>query len=59
MISAVEFEKRMVSASILSIIIGKFCYRKKLCPVILFEIDEGSKINFYYIILLFDFTVRL
>ena len=59
MISALKFKKHVANASIFGIIIGKFCYKKKLCLVILFEIDENSKIGFYCIILPLNLTVRL
>ena len=59
MISAIELEKRVTSASIFGIIIDKFRYRKKPCPVILYEINKSSKIGFYYTILSFNLTIRL
>ena len=54
-----KFEKRVVGASILGIIISKFNYRKKPCLVILFEIDKNSKVGFHYTILPFGLTVHL
>ena len=59
MIFAVKLKRRMTSASILSIMIGKFCYRKKPYLVILFEIDKSLKINFYHTVLLFSLTIHL
>ena len=59
MISTIEFKKHVIGASILGIIIGKFCYKKKPCLVILFKINKGLKVRFYYTILLFDLTVCL
>ena len=59
MIFAVELEKRMAGTSIFGIIISKFRYKKKPCPVILFEIDKGSKVGFHCTILLFGLTVCL
>ena len=59
MISAVELERRMASASIFGIIIGKFRHRKKPCLVILFKIDKNLKVDFYYTILPFGLTVHL
>ena len=49
----------MAGASILGIIIGKFYHRKKLWPVILFEINKNLKVGFYYTILPFGLTVYL
>ena len=49
----------MASASILGIIIGKFCHKKKLYLVILFEIDKSLKVDFYYTILLFGLIIYL
>ena len=59
MISAIKLGKYVTGTSILGIIIGKFCYKKKLYPVIVFEIFKSLKINFYYTILPFDLTVCL
>ena len=59
MISAIELEKYMAGTSIFSIIVSKLCYEKKLCPIILLEIDKGLEVGFYYAILLFDLTIRL
>ena len=41
----------MANTSILNIIIGKFCHKKKPCPIILFKIDKSSKVDFYHTIL--------
>lgn len=49
----------MAGAYIFSIVIKKLSYWQELCLVILFKIDKNSKINFYYIILLFDLAVNL
>ena len=59
MIFAVELERRVTGSSILGIIIDKFRYKKKLCLVILFEINKSLKIDFHYIILYFDLTIHL
>ena len=58
-ISAIELEKCMTSASIFDIVVSELRYGKKPCPIILFEDDEGSKIGFYCIILLFGLTINL
>ena len=49
----------MANASILGIVVGKLCYRKKPCPIILLEVDKDLKIDFYFAILPFGLTVRL
>ena len=59
MIFKVEFKKHMADASIFDIIISKFCYKKNLCLIILFNVHESSKINFYYAILSFSQAVCL
>ena len=59
MISVIELKRHMAGISIFNIIIGKFRYKKKLCLVILFQIDKNSKVSFYYTILPFDLTVCL
>ena len=40
MISVVELKRHMVSTSFFGIIVVKFCYRKKLYLVIIFEINK-------------------
>ena len=47
MISAIELEKYMAGASILSIVVGKLRYEKKLCPIILLKVDKSSEIGFH------------
>ena len=59
MISAIELERHVVSASILGIVMGKFCYEKKPCPIILLEVNKSLKIGFYYVILPFGLIVYL
>ena len=59
MISAFELKRHVTDTSIFGIIIDKFRHKKKLYSVILFEIDKNSKIDFYYIILLFGLIVHL
>ena len=59
MISAVELKKGMAGASTFGIIIDKLCYKKKLCPIILLEIDKNLEVSFYYTILSLNLAVRL
>ena len=59
MISIIELERYMAGTGIPSIIIGKFCSRKKLCLIILFKVDKDLEIGFHYAILPFDLTVCL
>ena len=59
MIFIVKFEKCMANANILGIIISKFCYKKKLCLIILLKVDKGSKIGFYCIILFLNLVICL
>ena len=59
MIAVDEVKKPVANASIFGIIISEFCHKKKPCPVILFEIDESSKVGFYCIILPFGLTFYL
>ena len=49
----------MANTSILGIIIGKLYYKKKPCPIILLEVNQGLKIGFNHIILPLSQTVRL
>ena len=47
----------MANPSIFEIIVGKLYYKKKLCPIILFKINQNSKINFYYANLSYNLAV--
>ena len=59
MIFAVELKKRVAGASIFVIAIGKLCYGKKTCPIILLEIDKGLEVGFYYNILPLSLAIYL
>ena len=59
MISAIELEKCVAGAGILGIVVNKLRHGKKLCPIILLEVDEGSEIGFYHTILPLSLAVRL
>ena len=59
MISAIELERYIAGAGILSIIVGKLCYGKKLYPIILLEVDKSLEISFHRIILLLNLAVHL
>ena len=59
MISTVELKKDVTGASILGIIIGKFCYGKKSCLIILLKVNKNLEISFYCTILLFSLAVYL
>ena len=41
----------MIGAGILGIIVSKLYYKKNSCLIILFEVNKGSKVGFYHIIL--------
>ena len=49
----------MAGASIFGIIVSKLYHKKKLCPIILFEIDKSSKLAFYYTVLLLSLAIYL
>ena len=59
MISAIELEKYVAGASILGIVVSKFRYKKKPCPIILLEVDKNSEVGFYRTILPLNLAVRL
>ena len=59
MISAVKLERCIAGTSIFDVIVGKLRYKKKLCPVILLEIDKDLKICLHYTILLFGLAIYL
>lgn len=51
MITIVEFEIHMASASILGVVVGKLSYWEELSPIILLIIEKNSKIGFHCIVL--------
>ena len=59
MISTVELEKRVAGASILNIVVGKLCHGRKLCPIILLEVDKSLEVDFHHIIMPFGLPVYL
>ena len=59
MISAVELKRRKTGATILGVIVSKLSHRQESGPIILLEVDEGSKIGFHHTILLFGLPVCL
>ena len=59
MISAIELKKCVANASNFGIIVGKICYEKKSCLLILLKIDKSLEVGFYYTILFFDLTICL
>ena len=59
MISISKLKNRIAGISVFGIIINKFCHKKKLYLIILFQIDNSLKKGFYYIILLFSLTICL
>ena len=54
-----KLEKYMADANILGIIIYKFYYKKKMCPIILFKVDKSQKIGLYNVILSFNLAFCL
>ena len=59
MISAIELKKYVVGTGIHNIIVGQFRYDKKLCPIILLEVDKNLEVNFYHTILPLSLAVYL
>ena len=59
MISAMKLERCVAGASILGVVVGKLCHKKKLCPIILLEVDKGLEVSFHRAILPFGLTVHL
>ena len=49
----------MAGAGVLCVVIGKFRYKKKLCSIILLEVNKDLKIGFHHIILLLSLAVCL
>ncbi len=59
MVSAVQLERRMAGAYILSIVVCKLGHWQEPCLVILLEVDKGLKIGLYCAILMFRQTISL
>ena len=59
MIFAIYFEKCIADIDIYGIIIGKLCYKKKLCLIILLKVDKNLKVSFYCTILSLSLTICL
>ena len=59
MISAIKLERYMTGTGIFGIIVSKLRYEKKPYPIILLEVDKGSKISFYYTILPLNLAIYL
>ena len=59
MISAIELKKCIAGAGILGIVVNELCHEKKLCPVILLEVDKGLEVGFYRTILPLSLAVCL
>ena len=59
MISAIELKKCVAGVGILGIVISKLYHEKKLCSIILLEVDKSSEIGFHRTILSLNLAVRL
>ena len=59
MIAAVQLKKCVAGAGVFCIIISKFRHQKKSCPVVLFEVDKGSEVDFYRAVLPLGLAVSL
>ena len=57
--SAVKLKKCMVSISILGVIIGKLRHEKKLCLIILLDVNKGLEVDFHHAILPFILSLCL
>lgn len=58
-VTIVELKKRMKIIYIICIIVGKFGYQKKLCPIVLLKNYEVSEISFYITILSLGLIMNL
>ena len=57
--SAIKLETYMASTGILGVVVGKFRYKKKPCPIILLEVNKGLEVSFHCTILPFRLAIRL
>ena len=59
MVPAVELERRVHHAGVFCVIINKFCHGSQPCLIVLFVINEGFKVSFYYAVLPLSLAVNL
>ena len=59
MVAAIQLKRYVTGAWIFGVIICKHGDQQKSCLVILFEVDEGSKVSLHDTILLFGLTICL
>ena len=59
MISVIELKKYMAGTGIFGIIVGKFYYGKKPCPIILLKVDKNVEVGFFCTILPLCLAVSL
>ena len=59
MIFAIELKKCVADAGVFGVIVGKLCYGKKPCSIIMLKVHKGLKIGFYRTILLFGLPIHL
>ena len=58
-VPAVELKKHVPRTNVFCVILSKFRHRQKPCPVVLFVINEDSKVSFYCAILLLSLALGL
>lgn len=59
MVVIIKLKKRVASACIFGVIIGKLSYQKEYSLIILLIIDTNSEVNFYYNILFLGLIISL
>ena len=57
--AAIQHEGSIAGAGICRIIIGKFSYRQKLCPVILLVFNKDLQVGLHCTILRFNLAISL
>ena len=58
-VPAVELERCVSLAGVFCVIISEFCYRSEPRQVVLFVINESSKLNFYCSVLALSLVIGL
>lgn len=59
MIAVIQFKKHVASILILRIVVCKFSNKQKSCPIVLFPVDENTKINLHYAVFPLGLTICL
>ena len=58
-VATIELKRYVTRTGVFGVVVGKLCYHKKPCSVILLTIYKSTKVSFHGAVLLFRLTVSL